>query len=89
VVRVDIAPSAFRHGVGVEAILHAVKFALIIDPEFEGEDSPKVLVLGPDQAGNMIEVIGRFGDEDGFFAFHAMPARTSYLQRLQRKEHEQ
>ena len=73
----DIRPSALKHGITSESTDHAVP--PLVDDEFE-EDSPKVLVLGPDPAGNVLEVIGAFSDNT-FRIFHAMPARTGYLQR--------
>ena len=85
-VELEIRPSALKHGITGESIAHAVSFPLLVDDEFEG-DSPKVLVLGPDPAGNVLEVIGAFSD-NAFRIFHAMPARTGYLQRLDRKENQ-
>ena len=82
----DIRPSALIHGITSESIAHAVTFALLVDDEFE-EDSPKVLVLGPDPAGNVLEVIGTFSD-NAFRIFRAMPSRTGYLQGLDRKENQ-
>ena len=81
----DIRPSALKHGITSESIAHAATFPLLVDDEFEG-DSPKVLVLGPDPAGNVLELIGEFGGEATFSIFHAMPARTGYLRMLERKE---
>ena len=82
----DIRPSALKHGITSESIAHAVTYPLLVDDEFE-VDTPKVLVLGPDLAGNVLELIGTFS-EDAFRIFHAMPARTGYLQRLDRKENQ-
>ena len=51
---VPIRPSARRHGISDEAIRHALRhhFAYAADPEDESID----LLLGPDYAGNLIEV---------------------------------
>lgn len=83
----DIRPSALKHGVTSESISHAVTFPLLVDNEFAEGEPPKVLILGPDTAGNVLEVIGEF-NEDAFRIFHAMPARTGYLRMLQRKENQ-
>ena len=80
----DIRPSALKHGITSESIAHAATYPLLVDEEFE-EDPPKVLVLGPDPAGNVLELVGTFSDSV-FRIFHAMPARTGYLLRLDRKE---
>ena len=71
--------SAFRHQITEKAIEHAVKFALFADEDFQGEEPPKVLYVGPDQAGNMLEVVGRFRDDGVLSVFHAMVARPSVL----------
>lgn len=84
-VELDIRPSALKHGVAAESIAHAITFALLVDDEFE-EDPPKVLVLGPDPAGNVLELIGVFDGQETFVVFHAMAARSGYLRMLDRKD---
>ena len=64
----------------------AISFPLLVDDEFSDDDPPKVLVLGPDTAGNVLEVIGSFNAPGLLTVFHAMPARAGYVQRLERKE---
>lgn len=86
VVRLDIRSSALKHGITVKGIEHVLTFCVLVDEDFEGSQSPKVLVLGPDQAGNIFEVIGVVDIEGLFTIFHAMPARTGYLKMLERKE---
>ena len=39
-------------------------------------------MLGPDAAGNVLEVIGRFEHENVFMVFDAMKARTVLLELL-------
>ena len=56
----DIYASARKHGIGDDDILHAVEHALAIG---EQEDA-KVLYLGPDRAGNFLEVVSVARDED-------------------------
>ena len=73
----DIRPSALKHGVSGESIAHAVALPLLVDDEFGGEQTPKVLVLGLDAAGNVLEVIGSFRTEDLFTI--SRNARTSGL----------
>ena len=70
--------SGLRHGVTATSIEHACHYPLKVSTAFE-TDSEKVLVLGPDVAGNIIEVIGVFETENCFVVFHAMPARSKYL----------
>ncbi len=49
--------SAFKHGYDEEAILHAVEHAIVVVDLEPDADPPKVLAIGPDPAGNLLEVI--------------------------------
>ena len=61
---------------------HAVEHALtIIDLEPEG-DPPKVLAIGPDAAGNMLEIIMLDLGEDVDLVIHAMPLRPAFYSLL-------
>jgi len=53
--RVEIHPSARRHGVNDDEILHAVANPLAVDDL--GEDPDRWLVIGPDRAGNLLEIV--------------------------------
>jgi hypothetical protein len=79
----EIRSSALKHGLTIESIAHAVTYALFADDDFQETDPPKVLVLGPDPAGNLLEIIGRYADDDSLVVFHAMIARPSLLTLLQ------
>jgi hypothetical protein len=85
-VEFDIRPSALKHGLTEDSIVHAVQNPLLVDEGFEGYESPKVLVLGPDEVGRILELIGVFDEEERFSIFHAMTARAGYLRILGRKE---
>ena len=73
---VEIHRAAGRHGVADDDIVHATDQALV---EFEiDEDPTKVLVIGPDRAANLLEVVALLLDGDHLMAIHAMPLRTRY-----------
>jgi uncharacterized protein (DUF4415 family) len=55
---VEIHPSARRHGVDDEDIRHAIDHSLAT--EDAGEDPDRWLVIGPDRAGNLLEVVVLF-----------------------------
>lgn len=74
----DIHESARRHGVSDEDILHAVEHPVAVVDLDPDSDPPKVLVVGPDRAGNMLEVIILLLAEDEHLAIHAMPLRKKY-----------
>jgi hypothetical protein len=68
-----IAPSARRHGVSDEAMVHAFNNPVRIEDLDEG----LVMLVGPDHAGNLLE-IGVVPSVDGPVIVHAMPARPKY-----------
>lgn len=72
----EIHRSARKHGVADEDILHAIDHALAI--EDIGEDPDRWLVLGPDRAVNMLEVVVLTTAEGTQLAIHAMPMRPIY-----------
>lgn len=74
----DIHPSARRHGVEDEDILHAVDHALVVIDLDPDADPPRLLVIGPDRAANMLEVILLELINDEFLAIHAMALRTMW-----------
>jgi len=76
---VEVHESARRHGIADEDIDHAVDNALAI--EDAGEDPDRWLVLGPDRAGNLLEVVVLATDER-HIAIHAMPMRPRYRRLL-------
>ena len=43
-----------------------------------GEDPDRWLVLGPDRAANMLEVVVLITSDGGRLAIHAMPMRPTY-----------
>lgn len=77
-----VHPAALKHGCTVEDISHAVDMALydrIIDAD---NDPPKVLILGPDHAANILELVGRELAGDVLLIWHAMPCRPEYYSLL-------
>ena len=62
-------------------ILHAVDHAMAV--EDAGDDPERWLVIGPDGAGNLLEVIVMITAEGNKIAIHAMPMRTKYRRLLE------
>lgn len=54
-----------------------------LDPD---GDPPKLLVIGPDPAGNLLEVIVLELADDRLMAIHAMPLRPAFYDLLPRGE---
>lgn len=70
----EIYGSARRHGIVDEDIVHAVEHALAAGEQDDG----KVLYLGPDRAGNLLEVVSVVRDDGSEVVIHAMRMRAKY-----------
>ena len=73
----EIHGSARRHGVRDEDIHHAVKYRLVAYP-LEEEEPARFLYLGPNRAGNLLEVIFLEFDDGRSLVIHAMLMRSKY-----------
>jgi hypothetical protein len=78
--RVEIHESARRHGVADQDILHAIEHALAT--EDAGEDPDRWLIIGPDTAGNLLEVVVMITAEGNQVAIHAVPMGDKYARLL-------
>jgi hypothetical protein len=79
---VEIHRPARRHGILDAAILHALDHAFtVIDLEPDA-DPPKVLAIGPDHAGNLLEIIWLELAADVNLVIHAMPLRPTFYHLL-------
>jgi hypothetical protein len=78
---VEVSSSARRHGVDDDDVIHAVTHSLAV--EDAGDDPNRWLVIGPDQAGNLLEVIVLITLEGDEIAIHAMPMRPKYRRLLE------
>ena len=74
----EIHRSAYKHGLGDEEILHAIRHAVtVVDLEPEA-DPPKVLAIGPDAAGNLLEIIWLELVGESQIVIHAMTLRPVF-----------
>ena len=73
-----VLKSAFRHGIASKDIQHALRHAVVV--EEVAEDPIRYLVLGPDRAGQFVELVV-LDRPNGPAVIHAMPMRPKY-QRL-------
>ena len=78
-----IHDSALKHGYTREDISHAYDMALHEGVLDEDTDTPKLLVIGPDFAGNLLELIGDELEDGDVWIWHAMRCRQKYLDFLQ------
>ncbi|MCE2512161.1 MAG: hypothetical protein J4F50_06305 [Acidimicrobiia bacterium] len=49
--------SAFKHGLDRETILHGLEHALTIIELEPAADPPRILAIGADRAGNLLEIV--------------------------------
>lgn len=71
----EIYESARKHGVSDEDIRHGVEHALVAADE---DDTSRVLYLGPDRAGYLLEIVTVLRDDDTEIVIHAMRMRRIY-----------
>jgi hypothetical protein len=71
---VEIYRTARRHGIVDGDIEHAVLHALASGEQDDG----KILYLGPDRAGNLLEVVSVLRDDGSELVIHAMRMRSIY-----------
>ena len=76
----EIHPSARRHEVDDADMLHAIANSIAV--EDLGDDPDRWLVIGPDRAGNLLEVIVLVTTEGDELIIHAMPLRAIYRRLL-------
>jgi hypothetical protein len=78
----EIHRSARKHGIAEADLRHAVEYALYAGV-LEGEPPLRVLYLGPDRAGNLLEVVVIERDDSSDLAIHAMKMRRRYRHLLE------
>ena len=79
---VEIDPPARKHGVSDEDIRFAYEHYLYV-ASLDSEDTlVRVLYLGPDRAGNLLELVAMELDEGGDLVIHAMKMSSRYRELL-------
>jgi hypothetical protein len=77
---VEIHRSARRHGITDGDMLHAIEHSMVVDDL--GEDPDRWLVIGPDRAANLLEVVVLITSEGDEMIIHAMALRPLYRKLL-------
>jgi uncharacterized DUF497 family protein len=79
---VEFHRSARKHGVARASIRHAVERAIVVvDLELD-TDPPRVLAIGPDEAGNLLEIIWLELADETQLVIHAMRLRQTFYDLL-------
>ena len=77
-IRVEILPSALKHDVATDDMLHAFENCIVW---LELDDDPlRYLLAGPDRAGNLLELVVVADDVE--VLIHAMPLRRGTAEEL-------
>lgn len=78
----EIHRTARKHGITDDVVRHALANAITaIDLEPEA-DPPKVLAIGADHAGNLLEIIWLELADEVNLVIHAMPLRPAFYHLL-------
>jgi len=77
-----VAESALKHGLTTEEISYAYDFYAFEGIMDDGADAPKLLTIGPDSAGNFLELVGGRQPNGDHLIWHAMHCRRQYLELL-------
>ncbi len=80
--RVEVHRSARRHGVRDDDIRHVIAQPVVVVDVDPDADPPKLLVIGPDRAGNLLEVVMLSLAGDRLLVIRSMPLRRAYYDLL-------
>ena len=81
----EIHESALKHGINTLDIHHACANSSDIFELDQESDEIKILIIGPDSAGNFLEVIGLEVNDQSLLIIHAMKIRKSMVTLLERR----
>lgn len=82
----EIHSAARKHGHDNQAILHAIRHAVTIVDLEPNADPPRILAIGPDHSGNLLEVIWLDLDAGSQLVIHAMALRPLFHHLLPQHE---
>ncbi|MDJ0664389.1 MAG: hypothetical protein QNJ75_07500 [Acidimicrobiia bacterium] len=78
----EIYHTAHKHGISDVDILHALDNAITVVDLEPDADPAKVLAIGPDRAGNLLEIILLELPNDAQLVIHAMQLRPAFYDLL-------
>jgi hypothetical protein len=79
----EIHETAFKHGVSTLDIHHACAQSIAAFEIDHESAETKILMVGPDSAGNLLEVIGLEIDNKPLLIIHAMKLRKSMIRLIE------
>ena len=81
----EIHETAHKHGVTTFDIHHACAQSIAAFEVDHESVEAKILIVGPDSAGNLLEVIGLEIDNKSLLIIHAMKLRKSMIRLIERR----
>jgi len=79
---VEIHSSAHKHGIDGDNIRHALDHAIVVADLETDADPPRVLAIGADSAGNVLEVVWLELANKRRLVITAMPLRPTFYDLL-------
>jgi hypothetical protein len=76
--RVHLTKSALKHGISEADIRHAENQAIKIFEYFDEANRRRIFMIGPDQSGNLLELLMAINPDSSLKIFHAMRLRTKF-----------
>ena len=81
---IQIHPSALKHGLFPKEIQHAIQFSNHHFHIGDSNEADRILIIGPNNEGNFLELIGVITDRDELLIIHSMHLRTQFHPLLER-----
>jgi len=76
---INIHESALKHDIPRQEIIHAHANSIGIFEFYESSGFPRLLIIGPDNAGNLLELIVSIDTNSSLRIFHAMKLREKFV----------
>jgi len=83
---VYLTESAFKHGISEADIRQAQNQAIKSFDYFDDLDRRRILMIGPDQTGNLLELLMAINPDSSLKIFHAMKLRTKFGELVNNQE---
>ena len=84
----EIHETALKHGVTTLDIQHATTHAMQTFQYFDELDRERILVIGPDKSGNLLELIATIRSYQTARVFHAMKLRPKFQNLINQRKDE-
>ena len=84
----EIHETALKHGADAQDIQHATTHAIQTFQYFDELDRERILIIGPDRSGNLLELIATIRPDQTARVFHAMKLRPKFQNLISQRKGE-